>query len=48
MAPKQIKLTAKDLVAKKKSSRAKAIYDMALKHAYEDQQQILEQAKKLA
>lgn len=47
MAPKQIKLTARDLAAKNMSSRAKAVYDIALKHAYEDQQKILEQAKKL-
>lgn len=48
MAPKQIRLTARDLAAKNMSNRAKAVYDAALKHAYEDQQKILEQAKKLA
>ena len=48
MAPKQIKLTARDLVAKDKNARVRAVYDVALKHAYEDQQKILEQAKRLA
>ncbi len=49
MAPKQTtkKLTARDLVAREKSPRVKAIYDLALKHAYEDQQKLLKKAKNL-
>ena len=49
MAPKQItnKLTARDLVAREKSARVKAVYDLALKHAYEDQQKLLEKAQNL-
>lgn len=45
MAPKQI--TARDLVAKHKSPAVKAIYDRALKRAYEEQQKILDQAAKM-
>ena len=41
------KITAKDLVAKHKSPAVKAIYDRALKHAYEDQEKILKQAAKI-
>ncbi len=48
MAPGQNqKITAKDLASRNKSPRVKAIYDLALKHAYEDQQKLLEQAKAL-
>ena len=41
------KITAKDLASRNKSPRVKAIYDLALKHAYEDQQKLLKQAKAL-
>lgn len=48
MAPGQNqKITAKDLASRNKNPRVKAIYDLALKHAYEDQQRLLEKAKKL-
>lgn len=47
MAPRKDKITAKDLAAKNKSPRVKAIYDLALKHAYEDQQALLEKARKM-
>ena len=47
MAPKQ-KITMRDLVAKNPSPAVKAIYDQALKHAYQDQQKLLREAEKLA
>lgn len=46
MTPKQI-ITAKDLVSRNPSPAVKAIYDRALKHAYEDQQALLKKAEKL-
>ncbi|MBR2998665.1 hypothetical protein IKF34_02765 [Candidatus Saccharibacteria bacterium] len=49
MAPTQNqKITAKDLASRDKSPRVQAIYDLALKHAYEDQQKLLKKAKKLS
>ena len=47
MTPKQVKVTARDLASRDPSPAAKAAWDRALKHAYEAQQKILEQAKKL-
>ena len=49
MAPNQNqKITAKDLASKNPSSRVRAIYDRALKHAYQDQQELLKKAEKLS
>jgi len=48
MAPKQIQLRAKDLAAKNPSPRVKAIYDLTLKHAREDQEKLLKKAAKLS
>lgn len=45
MAPR--KITMRDLVAKNPSPAVKAIYDRALKHAYEEQEKILKQAEKI-
>ena len=42
------KITAKDLAARNKSPRVRAIYDHALKHAYRDQQELLKKAEKLS
>lgn len=47
MTPKQVRIRASDLASKNKSPAVKAIYDCALKHAYEDQQKVLKQAEKL-
>ena len=48
MAPKQnAKITARDLASRNKSPEVRAIYDRALKHAYEDQQELLRKAKSL-
>lgn len=47
MAPKQIKITAKDLASRNPSPAARAALDLALKHTYEDQQKILEKARKM-
>ena len=47
MAPSQNKITAADLVSHNKSPEVRAIYDRALKHAYEDQQALLKKAKAL-
>ena len=48
MAPKQNKpITARDLASPNPSPAVKAIYDLALKHAYEDQQKLLKKAKSL-
>ncbi|MBQ6375465.1 hypothetical protein IJJ37_00820 [Candidatus Saccharibacteria bacterium] len=47
MAPRQVKVTMKDLASRNKSPEVIAIYDRALKHAYEDQQKLLEKAKKM-
>ena len=47
MAPSQNKITAADLAARHPSKAVKAIYDRALKHAYEDQQALLKKAKAL-
>lgn len=48
MAPGQNqKITAKDLASRNKSPVVKAIYDRALKHAYEDQKKVLKKAGKL-
>ena len=48
MAPKQTRpLTARDLVSKNPSRKVQKIWDLALKHAYEDQQKLLEKAKNL-
>ena len=47
MAPKQIKITMKDLVSRNPSPAVKAIYDRALKHAYQDQQKLLKEAAKI-
>ena len=47
-APKQTtKITARDLVARHKSPAVQAIYDRALKHAYEDQEKLLQKAAKI-
>ena len=35
MTPRQEKITAKDLAARNPSARVRAIYDSALKHAFE-------------
>ena len=48
MAPRQSKITAKDLAARDKSPEVRAIYDRALKDAYRDQQELLEKAAKLS
>ena len=49
MAPSQNKkITARDLASRNKSPAVKAIYDRALKHAYEDQQALLKKAAKLS
>lgn len=49
MTPKHNqKITAKDLASRNKSPAVRAIYDRALKHAYEDQQKLLEKARKIA
>ena len=48
MAPKQIQLRAKDLVAKNKSPEVRAIYDRALRNAYRDQQELLKKAAKIS
>lgn len=48
MAPKQIQLRAKDLAAKNPSPRVKAIYDLALKHARQDQEKLLKRAAELS
>ncbi len=46
---KQIRpITAKDLVAKNQSPEVRAIYDRALKKAYEDQQKVLKVAAELS
>ena len=47
MAPKQTKITARDLAAKNPSPEVIAIYNRALKHAYEDQQKLLKKAAKI-
>ncbi len=47
MAPKQIQVTMRDLTARRKSPAVKAIYDRALKHAYQDQQKLLKEAAKI-
>lgn len=49
MAPKQtqVRITARDLAARDKSPAVKAIYDRALKHAYQDQQKLLKEAERL-
>ena len=47
MTPKQTKITAADLVSRNPSEAVKAVYDRALKHAYEDQQALLKKAKAL-
>ena len=47
MAPKQIKITARDLASRNPSPAVKAIYDRALKHAYQDQQKLLKKAAKI-
>ena len=48
MAPKQDqKFTMKDITARHPSPAVKAVYDQVLLHAYQDQQKILEKAKKL-
>lgn len=44
MTPKQIQIRASDLTSRNKSPVVKAIYDRALKHAYEDQQKVLKKA----
>ena len=50
MAPRQVypKVTMRDLASRNPSPAARAVFDRALKHAYEDQQKILEAAAKLA
>ena len=47
MAPKQIKVTAKDLASRHPSAAARAVFDRAMILAYEDQQKILEKARKM-
>ena len=47
MTPKQIPIKASDLASRDKSPAVKAIYDRALKHAYEDQQELLKKAEAL-
>ena len=47
MAPQQIQIRAKDLAARDKSPRVKAIYDRALKNASMEQQELLDKAAKL-
>lgn len=47
MVPKQVQIRASDLASKNKSPEVKAIYDRALKHAYEDQQKLLKKAAKM-
>ena len=48
MAPGQNqKITAKDLAARNPSPAVRAIYDRALKHAYQDQQRLLKKAAKI-
>ena len=47
MTPSQNKITAKDLASPNKSPEVRAIYDRALKHAYEDQQKLLKKAAKI-
>ena len=37
MAPRQVQIRASNLASRNKSPAVKAIYDCALKHAYEDQ-----------
>ena len=48
MTPKQVQIRASDLASKNKSPEVKAIYDRALKHAYEDQQKLLKKAKMMS
>ena len=48
MTPKQIQIRARDLAASDKSPVVQAIYDRALKHAYQDQQRLLKKAEKLS
>lgn len=47
MTPKQTKATMQDIVSRNPSVVARAVLDRALKNAYEDQQKILEKAKKI-
>lgn len=47
MAPKQVKITAKDLASRNPSPAAKKALDIALKHAYEDQERLLKQAARI-
>lgn len=47
MAPKQTKITAADLASRNKTPEVIAVYDRALKHAYEDQQALLKKAEAL-
>ncbi|MBR3252866.1 hypothetical protein IKF84_02235 [Candidatus Saccharibacteria bacterium] len=48
MVPRQDqKFTMRDLTTRHPSSAVKAVYDQVLLHAYQDQQKILEKAKKI-
>ena len=48
MTPKKTKvIKASDLASRNPSPEVVAIYDRALKHAYEDQQKLLKKAAKM-